>query len=134
MSVRTREGFVRKSTWQVADVRRPLVSASHIIQAGNDLFVVKDEAYIMNTKKKEKSMFRKERYFVHASFIREGTTQRDSASHVHAWRSMQSIKLQTEESEGVESRSTATAQLFDGRRSERGRLVQANWSRKTAIG
>ena len=47
MSVRTPEGFVRKSTWQVADVRRPLVSASHIIQAGNDLFIGKDEAYIM---------------------------------------------------------------------------------------
>ena len=43
---------------------------------------------------------------------------------------MQSIKLQTEESEGGESRSTATAQLLDGRRSERGRQVQANWSRK----
>ena len=48
MSVRTREGFVRKSTSQVADVRRPLVSASHLIQAGNDLFIGKDEAYIMN--------------------------------------------------------------------------------------
>ena len=34
MFVRTLFGFVRKSTWQVADVRRPLVSASHIIQAG----------------------------------------------------------------------------------------------------
>ena len=45
---------------------------------------------------------------------------------------MQSTKLQTEESEGGESRSTATAQLFDGRRSERGRQVQANWSCKTA--
>ena len=33
----------------------PLVSASHIIQAGNDLFIGKDEAYIMNRKKKEKS-------------------------------------------------------------------------------
>ena len=31
MSVRTPEGFVRKSTWQVADVTRPLVSASHIV-------------------------------------------------------------------------------------------------------
>ena len=60
MSVRTPEGFVRKSTWQVADVRRPLVSASHIIQAENDLFIGKDEAYIMNPKKKEKSMLRKE--------------------------------------------------------------------------
>ena len=42
MSVRTPEGFVRKSAWQVADVRRPLVSASVIIQAGNDLFIGKD--------------------------------------------------------------------------------------------
>ena len=31
MSVRTPEGFVCKSTWQVADVRRPLVSASHFL-------------------------------------------------------------------------------------------------------
>ena len=60
LSVRTPEGFVRKSTWQVADVRRPLVSASHIIQAGSDLFIGKDEAYIMNRKKKERSMLRKE--------------------------------------------------------------------------
>ena len=59
-SVSTPEGFVRKSTWQVADVRRPLVSASHIVQAGNDLFIGKDEAYILNRKKKEKSMFGKE--------------------------------------------------------------------------
>ena len=51
MSVRNPEGVVRKSTWQVADVRRPLVSASHIIQAGSDLFIGKDEAYIMNSKK-----------------------------------------------------------------------------------
>ena len=34
--------------------------ASHIIQAGNDLFIGKDEAYIMNRKEKEKSMLRKE--------------------------------------------------------------------------
>ena len=54
------EGLLRKSTWQVADARRPLVSASHIIQAGNDLFIGKDEAYIMNMRKMEKSMLRKE--------------------------------------------------------------------------
>ena len=54
MSVRTLEGFVRKSTWRVADVRRPLVSASHIIQAGNDLFIGKDGACIMNRKEEEK--------------------------------------------------------------------------------
>ena len=52
--------LVRKSTWQVADVRRPLVSASHIIQVGNDLFIGKDEVYIINRKKKKKSMLRKE--------------------------------------------------------------------------
>ena len=60
MSVRTPEGLVRKGTWQVAGVRMPLVSASHIIQFGNDFFVGKDEAYIMNMKKKEKSVLRKE--------------------------------------------------------------------------
>ena len=59
MSVKTPEGFVQKSTRQVADVRKPLVSASHTIQAGNDLFIGKDEAYIMN-RKKEKSLLRKE--------------------------------------------------------------------------
>ena len=57
---------MRKSTWQVADVRRPLVSVSHIIQAGNDLFIGKDEAYTMNRKKKEKSMVRKEGNVVRA--------------------------------------------------------------------
>ena len=54
------EGLLRKSTWQVADARRPLVSASHIIQAGNDLFIGKDEAYVVNMRKMEKSMLRKE--------------------------------------------------------------------------
>ena len=53
MSVRTPEGHVRKSTWQVVDVRRPFVSAAHIIQAGNDLFIGKDEAYIMNRRRRE---------------------------------------------------------------------------------
>ena len=52
MSVRTSEEFVRKSTWWVAAVSRPLVWASHIIQAGNELF-------IMN-RKKENSVLRKE--------------------------------------------------------------------------
>ena len=59
MSVRTLEGYVRQSTCQVADMRRPLVPASHIIQARNDLFIGKDEAYVMN-RKKDKSVLRKE--------------------------------------------------------------------------
>ena len=46
------------------------MSASHNIQAGNDLFVGKDEAYIMNRKKKEKSVLRKEgNVYVLGSFI-----------------------------------------------------------------
>ena len=85
MSARTPEGFARKSAWQVADVRRPLVSASHIIQAEKDLFIGMDEACIMN-RKKEKSMLRK-----------EGNVYVLDLAH-----------------------------LFDGRRSERGRQVQAN--------
>ena len=36
------------------------MSASHIIQAGNDLFIGKDEACIINRKTKEKSMLRNE--------------------------------------------------------------------------
>ena len=40
--------------------QRPLVPASHIIQAGSDLFIGKNEAYIMNRKKKEKPVLRKE--------------------------------------------------------------------------
>ena len=59
LSVRTPEGFVRKSTWQAADVRRSLVSASRIILDGNDLFVGKDEAYVTNMRK-EKSILRNE--------------------------------------------------------------------------
>ena len=56
MSVRIPEGFVLKSTWQVADVRRRLVSASHIIQTGNDLFLANGEVYIMSRMKMEKSV------------------------------------------------------------------------------
>ena len=36
------------------------MSVSHIIQPGNDLFIGKDEAYLMNRKKKEKSVLREE--------------------------------------------------------------------------
>ena len=36
------------------------MSVSHIIQDGSDLFIGKDEAYIMNMKKKEMSVLRNE--------------------------------------------------------------------------
>ena len=92
---------------------RPLVSASHIIQAGNDLFIVKDEAYIVNRNKKEKSMLRKEgNVHVLDLFVRVPSSV--AAPIVHT------------PMEGRRSRSTATAQLFDGRSSERGRQVQAS--------
>ena len=55
MSVKTLEGLVRKSTWRVAAVRRPPVSASHM----SDSSIGKNEAYVMN-RKKEKSVLRKE--------------------------------------------------------------------------
>ena len=47
MSVRTFQGFVRKSTWQVADVRRPLVSASHISKLRSFCSLGRFEAYFM---------------------------------------------------------------------------------------
>ena len=58
MSVRTPERFVRKSTWQVADVIRPPVYASLIIQAASDLIIGKSEAHITSRKKKKKSVLR----------------------------------------------------------------------------
>ena len=88
MAVRTPEGFVRKNTWQ---------KASGVGEAGNDLFIWMDEACIMNRKKKEKSMLRKEgNVYVLDMFVRVP-------------RLTQSTKSQTDGSRGRESRSTATA-------------------------
>ena len=125
MSVRTPEGFVRKSTWQVADVRRPLASASHIIQAGNDLSIGKDEAYITNRRRKEKSVLRKEAN-VHVFDLFVKVPPSTAVPSKYKPVEVDAIKSQTEESKGDEPRFTATAQLFEGRRSERGRQVQAN--------
>ena len=50
----------KSCTKQVADVTRPLESASHHVQAGNDFFIGKHEAYMMNKKKMEKSVLRRE--------------------------------------------------------------------------
>ena len=64
-------------------MRKSVRQASHIIQAGNDLFIGKDEACIMKRKKKEKSMLRKEgNVYVLDLFV--SATQCDSASHVDA--------------------------------------------------
>ena len=56
--------------------------------------------------------------FVHQAQQRQSSTS--------PWKLTQSIKLRTEESIGSELRSTAANHLFDGRRSERERQVQAN--------
>ena len=125
MSVRGPEGFVHKSTWQVADVRRPLVSASHIIQAGNDLFIGKDEACIMNRKKKEMSMLRKKgNVYVLGLFVRVPSSV--AAPIVYTPMEVDANQVADGDSQEGESRSTATAQLFDGRSCERGRQVQAS--------
>ena len=78
------EGLVHRGTGQIADVRRPLVSASHIIHAGNDLFIGKNEAYIMNRKKKEKSVLRKEGNVYVLELVREGAMRRSRAKQRQA--------------------------------------------------
>ena len=94
-------------------MRRHLVSASHIIQAGNDLIIGKDEAYIMNRKKKEKSVLRKEgNVYVRDLFMKVASVQADGG-----W-CKQSNCRRKRAKEGTESRSTATTKLFDGRKSE----------------
>ena len=71
MSVRTPEGLVRKSTWQVADVRRPLVSASHIIQAMGDLFIGKDEDRTLHSTHHRRTFFSYTRHFINAHALAE---------------------------------------------------------------
>ena len=108
MSVRTPEAFVRKSTWQVADESRPLESASYIILTGNDLFIGKNEAYIMNRKKKENSVLRKEGdvYAFDFLFFLKCHVAQQGQSSTSPWKLTQSIKLQKEENYGSRRRLT----------------------------
>ena len=131
MSDRIPKGFVRKSTWQVADVRRPLVSASHVSQAGNDLFIGESEAYIMNRKKKEKWGLRIEgNVYVFDLFVKVPST----ATAPIKYNPME-VDAINQVADGTEQRKqvtfTAANLFFDGRRSERGRQVQASRNRKT---
>ncbi len=59
MTVKTQEGQVRRTTWQVADVKRPLMSAARMAQAGNELFLMKKGAYIWHEKTKETTRLRR---------------------------------------------------------------------------
>ena len=87
----------------------------------------------MNRKKKEKSMLRKEgNVYVLDLFVR--VPHIVTAPVTCTPMEVDAINQVADGREQRKTRSTATAQLCDGRRSERGRQVQANWSRKTAIG
>ena len=98
-----------RATWQVADVRRPLVS----IQAGNDLFIGKNEVYMTTKKKQEISVLRKEgNVYMFDLFVKAPIMYKpmefDAINQVP---------------DGREQRKRVT---FDCSRSERGRQVQAN--------
>ena len=96
-------------------MRRPVVSAYHIIQAGNDLFIEKDEAYIMNRRKKGKSLLVKEgNVYVLDLFVKVPSS------------AVAPSKYKPMEVDAINRVADGREQLFDGRMSERGRLVHAN--------
>ena len=81
MSVRTPDGFVRKSTWQVADES-----------------LGKNEACIMNRKKKENSVLRKEgNVYAFDFFFGKCHLAHQGQSSTSSWKLTQSIKLQKDE-------------------------------------
>ena len=131
MSVRTPERFVCKSTLQVADVRRPFVSSSHIIQAGRDLFIRKNEAYIMNRNKKEKSVLRKEGDVYVLDLFADVPA---GATAPIKYKPMD-VDAINQVADGRERRKQVTFDcskpIFFVSRSERGRQVQASRNRRT---
>ena len=133
LSVRTPQAFVRKSTWQAADVRRPLVSASHIIQDGNDLFVGKDEAYVTNMRK-EKSILRNEgNVSVLDLFVR--VPPRLTAPVTFTPMEVDAINQVADgRQRGKRVTFSRNSSTFDVRKSARGKQVQASWSRMTTTG
>ena len=84
VSVHTR-GFVRKSTWQVADVGRPLVSASHIIQAGSDALHCEKFGLQIETMEKGETDAEEGGQCLRIRLVREGSslvpTHRSSTDH-----------------------------------------------------
>ena len=90
--------------------KAPGVSLPHIIQAGTDLFIGKDEAYIMN-RRREKSALRKEGdVYVLDLFVKEPP----SAVAPSKYMPVESFKLQTEENQGDEG-SMRVARMRQGR-------------------
>ena len=60
ISFRTKEGQVRKTTWQVADVRRPLMSVSKMAAAGNEVVLNGKDPRVTNLRTKEVTQIRRE--------------------------------------------------------------------------
>ena len=102
-------------------------------QASSDVFIGKHEAYIMNRKKETSVVSKEGNVYVLGLFVKvpSGATApiKHKPMEVYAINQVADGR----ESTGSELHLTAANQLFDGRRSERGRQVQANWDRKTTI-
>ena len=60
VEVKTAEGQVRMTTWQVASVKRPLMSVSRMTAAGNDVNLSDKQPHIVNKKNGQKTALRKE--------------------------------------------------------------------------
>ena len=58
--VRTSEGHERGTNWQVADVRRPLMSVGRMTQAGNRVSLSQEDPHILNVKTGQITKLRKE--------------------------------------------------------------------------
>ena len=107
--------------------------AFRIKQADSDVSLGKNEAYIMN-RKKEKSVLSKEgNVYVLDLFVKVPSGATAPIKHTPMEVDAVQSSCRREESKGSELHLTAANQLFDVRRSERGRQVQANWNRKTTM-
>ncbi len=58
ITLMTNQGQMRRIVFQVANVRRPLVSVKRVVQAGNSVHLTGDGPYIMNIATKEKTYLR----------------------------------------------------------------------------
>ena len=54
------EGQTRKTTWQVAKVRRPLMSVTKMTESGNEVKLSRDDPHILNLKTGQRTALRKE--------------------------------------------------------------------------
>jgi hypothetical protein len=57
---KTREGQARNITFQVAPVRKPLISVAKMADAGNDIFLTADKPHIVNRATGQSTALRRE--------------------------------------------------------------------------